>query len=194
MAACWNAPQSVNLLLRERADVNKIDTRGNSVLFKAVLRGALKGVKLLLLAGAHINKPGTCDVYSHTNTLKAHIVIKGARANEDMCMLLYVAGEKIDGTTVSSIRLGTGRTRSVAVPDFLRSLKMPSICLKIMCRNVIRKHLMDLSSSMNLLHRISQLSLPWMLTDYLLYGVSLSLDNGGSRISRRRERPPRRGR
>lgn len=66
-------------------------------------------------------------------------------------MLLFAAGEKYN------------------IPDL-------SIFLKHLCRDAIRKHLIELDPHQHLFGRIPQLGLPSLLTRYLLYNVSLDED------------------
>ena len=71
-------------------------------------------------------------------------------------MLLYAAGETIDETKVH-------------IPD---NLKPPELNLKHLCRETIRKQLIQLSP-VNLFHRVPKLGLPPLLARYVLYSVSL---------------------
>ena len=96
--------ECVKLLIQAGADVNIADDESNTVLIKA---GTLAGVdptkrqsacsiiKLLLKAGAHVNKINSC----HQNALQ-HCIAESHVINEDIVMLLYAAGETLDGPTV----------------------------------------------------------------------------------------------
>ena len=61
----------------------------------------------------------------------------------------------------------------VQVSDYL---KPPEFSLKHLCRETIRKHLLDIDPLENLFGRIPQLGLPSSLTVYLLYSLSLDDD------------------
>ena len=50
------------------------------------------------------------------------------------------------------------------------------LCLKHLCREAIRKHLLQMSP-VNLFVRAPKLELPTIITDYLLYGVNLDEDD-----------------
>ena len=75
-------------------------------------------------------------------------------------MLLYAAGETIDETKVQ-------------VPDFL---KPPDLNPKHLCRETIRKHLINIDPHQHLFRRIPQLGLPSLLTKYVLFSMSLNAD------------------
>ena len=169
--------ECVKLLIQAGADVNIADDESNTVLIKA---GTLAGVdptkrqsarsviKLLLKAGAHVNKINNC----HQNALQ-HCIAESHVINEDIVMLLYAAGETLDGPTVP--RFGVYRSANaqcVNVPDYLlnRDTKMS---LRHVCRQTIRKQLMKFSP-VNLFVKIPHLRnyLPKPMLNYLLYSVS----------------------
>ena len=60
-------------------------------------------------------------------------------------------------------------------PEFLQ-FKDVKMQLKHQCREVIIKHLIDLDPHSHLFGRISQLPLPSALKSYMLYNVSLEVD------------------
>ena len=45
--------------------------------------------------------------------------------------------------------------------------------MKELCREAVRKHLININPTQNLFERIPQLKLPGIVTEYLLYNVSL---------------------
>ena len=136
--------------LEEEADVNK----------------ALKCLKLLLQSGAHVN---ITNKYHH-NALQCYIA-ECEPVVEELAMVLLAAGEIIEGTTVEMIER-FGRLRSVEIPEFLQMNK-DELNLKDMCRETIRKHLLHLDRHANLFQRIPNLQLPSLVTDYLLFDVTL---------------------
>ena len=167
--------ECVKLLIQAGADVNIADDESNTVLIKA---GTLAGVdptkrqsacsviKLLLKAGAHVNKINSC----HQNALQ-HCIAESHVINEGIVMLLYAAGETLDGPTVP--RFGVYRSANaqcVNVPDYLLNR---DTSLRHMCRQTIRKQLM-MFSPVNLFVKIRQLRnyLPKPMLNYLLYSVS----------------------
>ena len=78
-------------------------------------------------------------------------------------MLLYAAGETLDGTYVDKI------------PEELK-FEDEKVELKQICREAIRKHLLKLDPHQHLFSRIPQLGLPF-LTEYLLFNQSLDDDD-----------------
>ena len=75
-------------------------------------------------------------------------------------MLLYAAGEFVNGLNIDKI------------PEILQH-KEVKYRLKHMCREAIRKHLIDLNPHLHLFTRIPQLELPSPVTRYLLFYMSL---------------------
>ena len=75
-----------------------------------------------------------------------------------MVLTLAAAGERIDETKVLS------------VPEYL---KPKETCLKHLCREAVRNHLLKLDPHTHLLGRVPRLGLPSLITDYLLYNMSL---------------------
>ena len=114
----------------------------------------------------------------YNNTLTHYIVDCKRFTNqlrEDICMLLFAAGEKVTGPIVQ------GRTRynnveKAQVPEYLLH-KDSNTCLKHLCRKTIRKHLLELDPHTNLFSRISRLEFPCIITDYLLYNQTLDDDS-----------------
>ena len=85
-------------------------------------------------------------------------------------MLLYAAGETLDGPTVTG---GPGSCVSnIEVPVCFKELRK-KMDLKHLCREAIRKHLIDLNPHEHLFGRIPQLGLPLLVTDYMLYDCTL---------------------
>ena len=65
--------------------------------------------------------------------------------------------------------------RDEDIPQILKFEK-ERLQLKHMCRDRIRKHLIILDPNENLFGRIPELGLPSVLTEYLLYNMSLEYD------------------
>ena len=125
---------------------------------------------LLLKLGAHVNKVN----HFGNNALRCHIR-NGRGLNKRLAMSLFAAGEKIHDTPVSSLRLyGFYIIEKYPVPEFLLNNDL-KLCLKHLCREAIRKHLIDLDPHENLFNRIPKLGLPSLVNEYLLYDVSLDL-------------------
>ena len=91
---------------------------------------------------------------------------------KEIQMLLYAAGETLDGLTVCADDLCYGGVIVTNIPKYFTELKK-NLDLKHLCREAIRKHLIDLDPNEHLFGRIPQLGLPSILTEYLLHDCSL---------------------
>ena len=80
---------------------------------------------------------------------------------KDTATLLYAAGETLEGADV---------------PEELK-FKGEKLQLKQFCREAIRKHLRKLDPHQHLFGRIPKLGLPSMVTEYLLFDMSLETDD-----------------
>ena len=171
----------MKLLLEAGADVNFIHRSGVTLLMCAGVplyilfepreiykylnnwkaeRNFLSCVKLLLQSGAKINIRK-----ASSNALKLQMALHNVSSDRsDICLLLYAAGETLDGTTDAE-----------KLPDSLK-FEALQFNLKHLCREVIRKHLLNLDSHTNLFKRIPQLGLPSVLTVFLFYGVTLQYE------------------
>ena len=85
---------------------------------------------------------------------------------------LYAAGETLHCSTVPKIHDATDVMKHVEIPEYFQELK-ERLDLKHLCREAIRKHLLDLDPQEHLFGRIPQLGLPSIVTEYLLYNCSL---------------------
>ena len=165
MAAWARSSECVDFLLQKGADVNAVDDIGDSALVIAARRGSLSCVELLLRAGAHVNIRN----FSDSKALKNVFLDMG------LATVLYAAGEIIDG----SIDEETDNDTYLFDDSLLDWLKKSKAQLNLMdvCRETIRKHLLNLDQHENLFCRVPELRLPIALTKYLLYNVSLGDKN-----------------
>ena len=163
------SPELTRLLIQVGADLNLPSHNGGVLALSS--RSRLHNVCLLLRAGVKIN------IFNHNkvNTLKRHIAEQHPFVKRKMSMLLYAAGEIIDGFTVEEIH-SDGKVTRIEVPDFLFSF----FCLQHLCREAIRRHLINLDPHTHLFSRIPKLPLPTLLSKYLLYDVSLDDVNNDS--------------
>ena len=158
-------PECLDILLNAGADVNvgaTIPRIGTTLLHGAASEGDEQLVRKLLQANSKINVIDE-DGY---NALTRHIVDQDSPdlICWDLYCLLYVAGEKlVDGISQDD------------VPEFLLQKEI-NLNLKHICREAIRKHLLDADPHSNLFGRISRLGLPSGLTEYLLFKQSLNDD------------------
>ena len=145
-------------LIKAGADVNRLDNSGDTPLSGARHADCARE---LLLAGAQINR-------TTPNTLQKCIAFQAS--TKDTCMLLFAAGETINGTTIVC-QDDYGREHKAVVPNYLLfdDLKLN---LKHLCREAIRKHLLKLDPHTHLFGRVPRLGLPFLLNDYLLYDVT----------------------
>ena len=164
----------VELLIKSGADVNLVDGYGDTPLHSATKAECDTGfimqcIKILLKAGAAVNRT---NVHKQ-NSLKYYVTEKKS-VNKDIAMLLFAAGETLDATTTGKFvwLRSLSLKRKIKVPDFLEQREL-KFCLKHLCRETIRKHLLKLDPQLNLFHRIPQLVLPNSATDYLLYNMNL---------------------
>ena len=157
----------VKMLVEAGADVNIPSVRGGILSFSS--RVTVNSVRILLGAGAKINVFNENNV----NTLRRIIAENRPRVlRKDVCMLLFAAGETIDGTTVErGDYYGNGKVQ-VPIPEFLLHQDL-RFCLKHLCREAIRKHLILLDPHTHLFDKVPRLGLPAALQEYLLYGMSL---------------------
>ena len=163
----------VEMLIRAGAGVNAIDGIGCTALMTCSLENEFKWVSLLLEEGVDVNKFNNFG----QNAIQRHIFERTRgflKPNKAMVMLLYAAGETIDGTTIIEKHcLGLGTPEEKPVPDYLlfKDLKLN---LKHLAREAIRKHLINIDPHKHLFGRIPQLGLPPSLTKYLLFNISLN--------------------
>ena len=110
-------------------------------------------VRALLQADVPINK---------VNHLRRNALAEVLQYSDyEVSKLLFAAGETLENAVESEI------------PDCLKFEDL-QLQLKHICREAIRKHLLDLNLHQHLFGRIPRLGLPQLLEDYLLYGASLT--------------------
>ena len=158
---CWRSPRGsappptgnpgsapdIDQLIKAGADVNY---RANVLLFCAAEKGTLRTIQSLLRAGIAIN---TSPPYVLTWYLNKPVKCR----QTNVVLLLAAAGEKIDETEVE-------------IPRYLQPKKTR---LKHLCRKVVRNHLLELDPHTYLFSRVPRLGLPSLITDYLLYNMSM---------------------
>ena len=136
------------------------------------MKDRIRCMKSLLRAGAHVNirdKPENHSALQHLITTFENTAWKPAKKN---MKLLFAAGDNSDGSEPADTDL----------PDFLQDLVEVRLDLKQICRNWIRKYLLKLNKNTNLFVRVSKLGLPELLTQYLLYDMTLEEEDDDSSV------------
>ena len=167
-AAISGSPKCIRILLEAGADVNVMYQNGNSVLYTLLHlltdrdQTRLTSLRLILAAGADVNIQNR-----EGKTVVERFLKWDDRWQEEyrltILRLLYTAGEMI-GEATEKVRNLLSESES-------------EVCLKHLCRGAIRKHLLELDPSGNLFVRVPRLGLPAVLCDYLLYNLSLDVDD-----------------
>ena len=165
--AAWRCDtKCIYKLIQGGADVNIMSDDGCTALLMAVESPGTKEelmqcIKMLFRAGAHVNRTNKYGL----NALETYIS-RGKTVNKNIAMLLFADGETIDGTS-------EGKCVKGMIPEYLLESKCGNIYLMNICRDKIRKHLLQMGR-VNLFIRVPQLGLPPLFTDCLLYWRSLS--------------------
>ena len=138
----------MELLIKAGADVNYVNAEGKTAFFMSCPCG-LRYMKLLLWSGAKINivSGSGLNIYEHSFNWTES-------PDKTMVLFLHAAGE-----ILSSKRMAMFRPRT----DVFNP------CLKHICRETIRKHLLKLDPHEHLFGRVPRLGLPKPLVNYLLY-------------------------
>ena len=181
VAAGKRCKQCVDLLIKAGAHVNILGGAGDTTLSYALKANDGECMKLLIEAGADrwghglICKLAEKDLRNEKSLSKIKgLLYSGASVNigpgnaltsclkhqtgdvEELALLLFAAGEELN------------KNETEEVPDYL---KLPEqITLMHLCRESIRKHLLQMSK-MNLLVRVPKLGLPSEMTAYILHGI-----------------------
>ena len=151
----------VKKLLEAGTDVNHSTKFGDTALIRAAGVGNVTSIKYLLKANAQINRKNV----KRKNALKTYFVRRRVPyARADVSLILFAAGEKYDDEDIEM------------VPDILKEI-CDQFQLKHICREAIRKHLLDLDPHQHLFGRIPKFGLPSALVQYLLYNRSLDNDD-----------------
>ena len=167
----------IETLLKAGSDVNaqsKLRAPLKNALFYAAECMRTRNVAILLKAGAHINIKDS----KGRNCLQYFISEYSNDNVGPIEMLLYAAGERLDGPTVlqeSKLEPGKINHRKVKIPKYFQGLKN-DLGLKHLCRETIRKHLIELNPHQHLFEKIPKLELPTLMNEYLLYGYDINGD------------------
>ena len=141
-AVTQKANRCLHLLLKSGADVHKTGLKNVTALMLAKDKECCR---LLLKYQSQINRK---DRWGN-NALKRYMMHE--TINKDLCSLLFAAGETVPKTVT---RWFTQRD-VIMVIDYLPQIKI-KLQLKQLCREAIRKHLLNLDPHTNLFVRIPE--------------------------------------
>ena len=133
---------------------------------------------MLLKAGAHLN------IVDEDEYHRLHIIICRRTKRipaldevmDEVTMLLFAAGETTEGMKDMFFGMQQGYRCWVFVPDFILQLLQKPVSLKSLkeiCRDILRKNLIEINQPKNLFCIVPLLGLPSLLKSYLLYDMSL---------------------
>ena len=180
----FDSQKTFSALMKLGADVNIVNKKGMTALMIAASYypdqrcgysvAELKTQKRCVQRTCHLLKAGAQIGRLHhlgNNSLQGSFKRNQKRINY-MQMLLYAAGETLDGPTFATEDYSNGNIIHLNIPEYFTELK-ENLDLKHLYREAIRKHLIHLDPHEHLFGRIPQLGLPSLLTEYLLYDCSL---------------------
>ena len=164
------AHRCLDLLLRSGADVHRTDclmiVKQPGRFTTLMLVKDEKCCRLLLKHHSRINGR---DHKSH-NALRKYMSSANP-INKEICSLLFAAGETAPETVK---KRWIQPDKPINISDYLPQINI-KFDLKHLCREAIRKHLLDLDRHTNLFDRMPRLGLPTSLAEYLLYYMSLDM-------------------
>ena len=144
-------------LIEAGADVNIISRDGYNSLIASAIVGSVDITRFLLKENSDINR----RTRSGFNALKYSIILD---RQPNLILLPFAAGESIDISQKDS--------DEKRAPRSLSSLKQ-KLSQKHMCREAIRKYLINLNPHSHLFNRVPELEIPSTLKDFLLFHISL---------------------
>ena len=143
-------------LLKKGADVNLCDSAWDTPLITAAEKGDAASISALLRANAKINR------YNKAGFNAIEMNLTSANSfHHTVLLLLYAAGEKF-----------TNEDDYYIIPDALQH-KDEQMQLIFICRQAIRKHLINLNPYLSLFGRVPLLGLPRSVASFLLFDQSL---------------------
>ena len=174
----------LDFLLDKGADINASNNSGSTALMWAARQGYDECVQKLIVTGADVNK-------ARNRGATALVETTFASANERrkylMCaQLLLRAGANVNETSASAITNSNYKFQkaSANMKLLLYAAGLPinvpfeeqGLCLKNVCREAIRCHLMSLNPA-NLFNKVEQLKStpPSLLCSFLLYDMLLDM-------------------
>ena len=158
--------------------MNAVDEDGNTVLhtllqhFPDEHQNRLTSLRLLLAAGANVNMRNAEGKTAVTDILQrkgANLHVLLARNRERRTAVAHFTkrdvGWPYESTVLDLFYTAGGHIGEVT--------EVRSLCLKHLCREAIRNHMLEYNSTGNLFVKVKKLGLPAVLCDYLLYHLSV---------------------
>ena len=182
--------EMTDMLIQAGADVNRRDRSGETLLMsvdwlmndvdeddnkddnKDICFCQVTLLMKLLRANADVNRTDNFGLNALLRRLHLNHETNPKKCN--VLMLLYAAGETLQGLTLR--RLKTEILEGEEVPECIKET-FTDTSLKHLCRQHIRKHLIQLKPHRHLFGVIPQLGLQSLIESYLLYNMSLDIDN-----------------
>ena len=146
LACGYGHYKCVQGLIRAGADVNIISRDGYNSLIASAISGSVEITRLLLKENSDINR----RTRSGFNALKYSIILD---REPNLILLLFAAGESLD------VSQNDSRTYAIRTLCSLSSLKQRS-SLKHVCREAIRKYIIDINPHSHLFNRVPELEIP----------------------------------
>ena len=156
-------PTLVKIFIDAGADVNAVVSKGQRKGQTVLFNTNAQFLKIYLKAGVFINRTDCMGKNALQDALQKRKKMNSG--DLEYIMLLFVSGE----------RLGPKFPKK-KVPACLKHEDV-KLRLDHMCREAIRKHLVDLEPCKHLFNRIPLLPIPASVTEYLLYNHSLDEPN-----------------
>ena len=186
----------IDQLIAAGADVNAMETNKSTAPFFAIFNGYYKCLDALIKAGADVNRINIRNDTPLIRALGDHRLPADAMVECVRCLLKTGANvnvEKIPGRNcqakiarlkkllsdpsslqlVINLLLAAGEELDEEYPDTPEEIR-----LNHLCRETIRKHLLNLNQNENMFVRVPKLGLPAILTDYLLFNQKLQKFDG----------------
>ena len=172
-AASHSRDKIKTVLLNRERDIHGTPPVRNTNCATMIVHSSIHCVKLLLAAGADVNKVNEAGFTALKSCLMEY---RGDSQYKEVTMVLFAAGDTVDGSTEYYLTKRTTAPPVVnfEIPDYLLEVMDPQeMCLMDICRRTIRKHLLQMSH-LNLFCIVPSLGIPSLLTNYLLYNTSLT--------------------
>ena len=164
--------------------MNIRDTNGETALFLSSFHprdftsDILNAIRVMLREGIKVNVRNNNGFNALTFHLDytTHYPTSHSLHSSKFAMLLLSAGETVDKDERMKLLQLLNKNYGIAQAEVLDYLKSPAnISLMNICRETIRKHLLQMSY-VNLFFQVPRLPLPRLMTSYLLYDVTLDFE------------------